>query len=280
MLQKRNREYIAVWGGRQPAKVGYGGDYVMIPPFDVVAVTGGRSIYRLPAARDEHGTPIPGTVVISDVMKMNDEGAEEYALDAYKWSLDIIRVNTSGKADEPRLVERGFQIVEGIAEVPAAREKARAQYFEQALEGANALLAKEYQRVEMYPKTHGGQPAPALTGSAARELAEAMEIKAEFKAQSAGGPQFSLDALREALGGPGAPATPTAAAAPQSLKAKVSAEADELADAILDAAEGATFFLKKEDYVAIAKRDAVGMLGIVERMDAAGVKVNALQAVA
>ena len=262
----RPRTAILVWPGDEPETVMYGGEQVVVPPRDTVATLGDRytpSIYRWPAATDKQGRPIPGTVLIKDVLRTGEQNETIKVFDAESWCKGLGQVAI-------KVFERGFAIVVDPDEVPAAMEAGLKRWRRAKIAEWDNAVRYELSRRENYRTK--GQVAPPLDDIGEQKLQNAIRNLREE--QERAGSAISDGDLRVALGGQAVlPTAPTAAPAPPP---PAKAEEDELGEAaghMYKLAKQHDVKLLKEELDGLLARDLAIMAAVEAKLNEAGVEL-------
>jgi hypothetical protein len=142
---------ILVWCGDERLDLGYDGSFIAVPPMNEIAKVGIRSPYRLPAATTKAGVPLPGTVIVEDVIVQKEDGG-------YKKIFDVSDLCAFLERDCPELFQRGFQIVSDPEDVKAVQMEGRPLYEASQDARARDILGLELSRRKRYEDA--GQPAP------------------------------------------------------------------------------------------------------------------------
>ncbi len=275
----RPRTAILVWAGDEPAVPMYGGEPIAVPPRDVVAVGGidlpntpeGRrqaqgNIYRYSSALDRQGKPIPGTVMLRDVLVTDPiSGRINKAFDVEMWAKGLGDVNK-------KLFERGLSIVMEPEDVPAAMEAGRLRWRKAKLQEWDTEIRTEMARREHY-RTRG-QTAPPLDEKGERSLQNAI-LNLKLEKERSGSAISDAD-LSIALG---APPVKRAEVQPLALEPEPQPEpedTDPLGDAVLELyrlAKANKVALLKEELDGLLGRDPAAMRAVEEKLTDAGVEV-------
>lgn len=256
----RPRSAILVWPGDEPISPMYGGEVITLPPKDQVA-TAGHGIYRYGAALDRQGKPMPGTVLLKDVMSVDPSTAQVVKVfDAESWVKGLMGVNK-------KLFERGLTAVVDPDDVAPAMEAGGKRWYQSKLQEWDNEIRTEAARRQKY--TSQGQAPPPLDDKGEASLQNAI-LQLRMNQDRRGSAISDVD-LRVALGGPVA----VPAAAPV---APVKAETDE--DALqahalelYRLARANSVSLLKDELDGLLAHDETAMLVVTEKLEAAGVEV-------
>lgn len=142
---------ILTWCGDEPLEVGYDGSLIRIPPVNEVAARGVGSPYRLEAAKTRQGVPLPGTVLVQDVIQEKEDGG-------FKKIFDVADFCAFLERDCEDLFKRGLAIVSDPDDVRVVQVETRPLYEASMDARAREILAQELQRRKKYEEA--GQPAP------------------------------------------------------------------------------------------------------------------------
>lgn len=250
----RNRRVIVVWSGDEDCVMEVFGERIHVPPTDEVADFGQPgSKFRFPAAKDQSGKDIPGTVVLTDKWARNRDTQEDYKqFDAEAFAKQL-------EARNGALLARGLTMIEDVKDVEAVREEGRPKWLKAKAKQWDETIRLELARQEFWTKQ--GQPAPE--SSSAKSLKEAIAgLKTVRQKLSESTP--SKDELLSALGaGPAVPFT----SAPEPEEEVF--DADKAALDLHQAAEAAGVNLTKPELNALLKRDVDAMEAIAEKIAAA-----------
>ncbi len=195
----RPSEFIAVWPGDDNPSPCYGGEVVVLPATDEVAVAG-QGRFRFGSAKDRNGNLIPGTVQLRDITRVNDKGAVEKVFDAAVWCEGIYDLNK-------KLLERGFSVVTSVDEIDAAKAAGRPKWIKARVQEMDALVRKEQERRATY-KAKGQEPPMLSIEDNERIMRAAAELRA-IRAEEAS-KQASDSDLADAIGVSVAPSRPVA----------------------------------------------------------------------
>jgi hypothetical protein len=260
-LSKITKEaFILTWPGDEPVTVVWSGEHILVPGRNEIArtvdeVPGSR--YRFPAAVDAEGRPIPGTVVLADVLGTDAEtGGQVKYFDARGYAVGI-------EANLKPLLARGLEIVVHPEDVEPTIAKNREKYEEHKEAEARNTVSEELARLAHWEKQ--GVPAPRSTSSAA--VTEAMRFLETRKgAQTAG--MHKRDALLSALGVPVESAAPVV---PQAVPVapKEESEASIVAEALVHNCEEAGINLTKPELMGLLKRDVNTIKAVSEKLERA-----------
>jgi hypothetical protein len=191
----RVQSHILVWCGDEILELGFDGQPISVPPIHEVAKPGIRSPYRLPSAKTREGVPLPGTVLVEDVIVSTSAGG-------YKKIFDVSDLCAFLERDMPELFTRGFQIVTDPDDVKVVQAEGRPSYEKSQDERARLVLAEELQRRKKYEDA--GQPAPP--GSNADDVDWAIRHQKLRQAQRrSSGAEVSTADIYAALAGKFAP---------------------------------------------------------------------------
>lgn len=144
-MRDRNRRWtrvqseILVWCGDEPLELAYDAQTLWVPPVDKIAKVGIGSPYRLPAATTKAGVPLPGTVVIEDVIVDTAEGGAKVAFSVRDFCGFLER-------DMPELFDRGFDIVSDPDDVRPAQIEGRPLYEASLDARAKEIIDQELAR--------------------------------------------------------------------------------------------------------------------------------------
>lgn len=186
-LWSRKNEQIFVWPGEEPLSISFDGSVIVIPPRHIFSRPGKGSIYKLEGARKANGDPIPGTVVVADVVVETPGGG-------YATSFDVRQICEYLVRDRDDLFRQGFNIVSTPEEVVTAMEMGIPLYEASQVERARAVIATELERRKKFEDR--GQPAPPSSSEHLVQWAIA-----HLKRQEARRPAHSADDLRAVLEG-------------------------------------------------------------------------------
>lgn len=242
----RVQSQILTWCGDEILEIGYDGTVICIPPINQVAKVGLRSPYRLPSATTAAGVPLPGTVLIEDVVVQNENGG-------WKKVFDVSDLCAYLERDEPQLFARGFQIVSDPADVTIVQQEGRPLYEASLDQRAREVLALELSRRKRYEDA--GQPAPP--GSNESDVIWAIrhqQMRSARKRQAAG-VELSTKDIYDAMAGT---YNPPAASVPQPQEAPAAAPAATThvsAASLIDEADELGVTLSKADLSGLIRGD-------------------------
>lgn len=186
-LWSRKNSQIFVWPGEEPLAIAFSGESFLVPPRHQFARPGQGSPYRLEGARKANGDPLPGTIVVSDVVTETAGGGYATTLRVSDFCEYLVR-------DRDDLFKQGFNIVSSPDEVLTAMEMGLPLYEESQVERARAIIASELERRKKFEDK--GQPAPP---SSSEHLV--LWAIAHLKKQDAKRPKHTADDLRAVLEG-------------------------------------------------------------------------------
>lgn len=147
----RLQSQILVWCGDEKLEIGFNAALIVVPPVNEVAKVGIRSPYRLPSATTKAGVPLPGTVLVEDVVIQNEDGG-------WKKIFDVTDLCNFLERDCPELFARGFAILSEPEDVTAVQKENRPMYEKSLDAKARDILALELTRRKRFEDN--GQPAP------------------------------------------------------------------------------------------------------------------------
>lgn len=188
-LWNREQKQVFVWAGERPLQLKYSGFIFYVPPRHEVAKSGPGSIYYFDSARDGNGRPLPGTIVVKDILRTTSEGG-------YSKTFDVDACCRFLDRDRPQLFERGFQIVSEPTEIDVAMADAIPRYELAEDARAHQILATEMERQKGFREK--GQDPPE--SSSAEQVAWAMKHLSR-PGRKADRPEFTPDQIKAALGG-------------------------------------------------------------------------------
>ena len=263
----RPRTAILVWPGDEPETAMYGGEQIVIPAREQVATVGDRntpSIFRWPAAMGRDGRPIPGTVLIKDVIRTGEQGETIIVFSAEGWCKGVRQCNQ-------KLFERGFSIVLEPEDVPAVMEAGVKRWRRAKIAEWDNAVRYEMARRENYRTK--GQVAPPLDDLGEQKLQNAIRnLRAE---QERAGSAISDTDLRVALGGPVAgpalPMVPVLETAAPPAPEKPEDELGEAADHMYKVARENKIHLTKDELNGLLARDMGAMAELEQKLSDAGV---------
>jgi hypothetical protein len=142
---------ILVWCGDEKLEIGFNAALIAVPPVNQVAKVGIRSPYRLPSATTKAGVPLPGTVLVEDVVIQTEEGG-------WKKIFDVTDLCNFLERDCPELFLRGFAILSDPEDVTVVQKENRPLYEKSLDTKARDILALELTRRKRFEDN--GQPAP------------------------------------------------------------------------------------------------------------------------
>jgi hypothetical protein len=210
----RVQSQILVWCGDERLEIGYDASSINVPPINEVAKVGIRSPYRLPSATTKSGVPLPGTVLVEDVIVQNEDGG-------WKKIFDVSDLCGFLERDMPELFARGFQIVSDPDEVKVVQIESRPAYESSLDARARDVLALELTRRKRFEDS--GQPAPP--GSNEKDVVWAIRHQQSRASRRSTTANLSTADIYSALAGhyigdvptgEGAPNTPDPASRPAS----------------------------------------------------------------
>lgn len=266
----RPTRIIGVWPGDEELCLKYGGDQILVPPRNVVAVTAADqpgSRYRWPSARGRNGKAYPGTIEIESVTVPDPfTGGVKTPFDASDWAKGV-------QINQRSLFDRGFRFVADPDQIEQAMAEGRKKYDEVARKEAETWLRRHQAKRTKYRQEHGTDYVE--TDTEYELLGRNMEI---VKRASASRPRIQDNAIAAALG-----QAPVAEPVMPPVRVEAPAAADDantLAMALLSAADSeaakAAGFkaLTKAEFEGLAKRDGVVMQAVYDRLETAGVPVQ------
>ncbi len=258
----RPRSAILVWPGDEPISPMYGGEVITVPPKDQVA-TAGRGIYRYGAAQDRSGKPMPGTVLLKDVMSVDPSTAQVVKVfDAEGWVKGLMGVNK-------KLFERGLTVVVEPDDVAPAMEHGAKLWYQSKLAEWDNEIRTEAARRQKY--TAQGQAPPPLDEKGEASLQNAI-LQLRMNQDRRGSAISDVD-LRVALGGPAV--VPAPAATPV-VPVKAETDEDALSAAAVEMyklARANKVPLLKEELDGLLARDLTIMAVVEAKLSEAGVEV-------
>lgn len=199
----RTRTFILVWPGDEEVAPQYGGEKILIPAREDVAIAYDEKDPSTKGSRYRYGCaflngkPLAGTVIIHDVNVRNPTtGGTVKAFDAEEWCKGLEQNNKS-------LFARGFNVVLDPADVAEAMEVGRPKW-ERAQEIAWEQEVRDELARQKNFKEKNGQPAPQSSSheSVKRAIAGLEKIRRTRR------DAISEDELVSALGGPSVAAKP------------------------------------------------------------------------
>lgn len=257
----RPRSAILVWPGDEAISPMYGGEVITIPARDQVA-TAGQGIYRYGAALDRQGKPMPGTVMLKDVMSVDPTtGQVVKVFDAEGWVKGLMGVN------KKLFAERGLTVVVEPEEVAPAMEVGEKRWYQSKLAEWDNEIRTEAARRHKY--TAQGQAPPPLDEKGEASLQNAI-LQLRMNVDRRGSAISDVD-LRVALGGP----ADVPAAAP-AVPVKAETDEDALSAAAVEMyrqAKAHDVKLLKEELDGLLARDLTIMAAVEAKLTDAGVEV-------
>jgi hypothetical protein len=196
----RVQSQILVWCGDERLEIGYDASSITLPPINEVAKVGIRSPYRLSAATTKSGVPLPGTVLVEDVIVQNEDGG-------WKKIFDVSDLCGFLERDMPELFARGFQIVSDPEEVKVVQMECRPLYEKSLDARARDILALELTRRKRFEDN--GQPAPP--GSNEKDVVWAIRHQQSRASRRSTTADLSTSDIYNALAGHYTGAVPTGA---------------------------------------------------------------------
>lgn len=155
-------EFILCWAGDDCALPKYGGEIVVVPPKDEIAVAD-KGPYRYGSAVGPDGRPLPGTVLLRSRTESGNDGGTVVVFDAEDWCKGLMSVNKP-------LFDRGLDIVREAKEVVAAQAEGRKKWKKARKAEWLQTVRDELER-QSYWKTKG---IPAPESSDAEMVREAL----------------------------------------------------------------------------------------------------------
>lgn len=183
---------IVVWSGDERITVEAMGTVVVVPCADEVAEPGPGGVFRYPSARGRDGKPLPGTVLLREARKRQDDGSMLAVFDPDEWSKMLA-------SNRPELFASGFGITDdpdNVASMQAAQRPAWEAMDERRCEG---VIRAEIERQTNYARYHPGEPIPAGTNQ--EQVRAAIARLEKRKAQRGHEAAVSRTDLIAALGG-------------------------------------------------------------------------------
>lgn len=150
-MWSRIQSQILTWCGDEPMEVGYDGSLIRIPPVNEIARKGVGSPYRLESATTRQGVPLPGTVLVQDVIQEKEDGG-------FKKIFDVAEFCAFLERDCQDLFARGLAIVSDPDDVRVVQTECRPLYEASLDARAREVIAQELQRRKRFEEQ--GQPAP------------------------------------------------------------------------------------------------------------------------
>lgn len=272
----RPNRFILVWPGERREAPIYGGQQIMFPSRDEIAVPYDKnreethgSPFRYGAAKDRQGNPIPGTIVLQDSIERDLTNQNVVrTFDAQNWIRGLHGIM-------PRLFERGLTAVTEPEDVPAAMEAGIQKWIAAEIDSWHEEVATESARRAKYEQKN--QVPPPLQPAEERSLRRAVE---GLKSASAMRPVSSVsnDDLIEAQGGkrglklasPAKPAPPINEVEPTPEK-----EPDKrvIAEGLFKTAEENNVTLSKGQLKGLLTADLAVMQEVAELLESKGVSV-------
>lgn len=190
----RLQTHILVWCGDEPLEISYDAVPILVPPVNKIATLGIGSPYRVPSAVSKSGVPLPGTLVVSDVIQENSEGGVTHVFKVSDFCAFLER-------DCAELFSRGFNIVTDPDDVRPVQEEGRPLYEESLDAQAGAILDAELMRQKKYEDQ--GRPVPQADNE--KQVIWAYRHKQKRGAQK---PAISKDLILAAIHGTYTPELP------------------------------------------------------------------------
>lgn len=263
---QRAQSFIIVWPGDEEVSVQYNGEPVIIPATSQVADPGAKhSRHRFPSAKDRAGNPIPGTVLLSDIVREDAATAGIVKpFDAREWCEGVY-------ANNKPLINRGLRIVVEPEEVEAARAEGRPLWEKGEIGHAESVLREELARMDYWSKK--GQPAPESSSHEAVMKAKAFLENVHRNRKDS----ISKDDLLAALGEAPkyAPAVPAAApvAPPAATTEDPQADLAIAARAMRKAAQEGKVNLTKAELEGLIDLNVEVMTAVEKKLEEAGAAV-------